>query len=300
MANSSDSGTRHTTNSGSEYTSPANYDNDNEIVVSALFGDSGAAYAAIRELREIGVPVGNISIISRDEGGSAQEGLQGAEGVAHEEVQQEGLTYRASYELPNDEDLPTTEAQMTGRDLPIVTDWEVPPDEPLGGSDRLGIPRDGGMVRRNEAETNADEDIYTDFPGRPGGVNPDSPTAESVSGDVQEATAGRTHVASHAVAGAGIGAIAGLLAGLAGFAIPGIGPFIAAGPLAGILSGIITGGAAGGIIGALSGIGVPDEYAREYAAGIEQGQTLVSVRTDSLSRDPVERVLTANGGEKVR
>lgn len=281
------------------YKPPTDYDGDNQIVVSALFSDAHSASAAILELRDIGVPAGNISMISRDADGAPLEGIAGAPGMAREEIR-EGLTYRTSSELPNDEELPTTAAEMTGSDMPIVTDWEVPPDEPLGGSDRLGLPRDGEKVRRNEAETNADEDIYTDFPDQPGGVSPDSPAAESAASNIQESSAHRTNVASNAAAGAGIGAVAGLLAGLAGLAIPGIGPFIAAGPLAGVLSGIITGGAAGGIIGALSGIGVPDEYAREYAAGIEQGQTLVSVRTDNLSRDPVERVLTANGGEQVR
>ncbi|HYP40848.1 MAG TPA: DUF1269 domain-containing protein, partial [Chloroflexia bacterium] len=65
------------------------------------------------------------------------------------------------------------------------------------------------------------------------------------------------------------------------------------------LGGALAGGAAGGIIGGLSNIGVPEEYAREYAAQIEQGSTLVSVRTDALTRDLVERVLTAHGGESI-
>ena len=287
----------------SNHTLSPGYGDDGWAVVSALFADTTSAHAAIRELRDIGVPAASISLISRDENQSAQDNPQGAAGVAREELAEEGITYRASTELPNDEELPTTEADMTGRDtsdMPIVTDYEVPPNEPLGGSDRLGLPRDGDMVRRNEAETNADEDIYTDFPDQPGGVDPDSPAAESAGSDVQTSSEHNSNVAGNVAAGAGIGALAGLLAGLAGLAIPGVGPFIAAGPLAGVLSGLTTGGAVGGIIGALSGIGVPDEHAREYASAIEQGQILVSVRTDSLSRDHVERVLTANGGEKVR
>lgn len=297
MGNSGDKDTVRPANSA--YNLPPGYNDDNQVVVSALFGDTSSASAAIRELRDIGVPAGNISMISREEEGAAVEGSPGATGVAREEVRGEGLTSRTSSNLPNDEDLPTTEAETTGGDMPIVTDWEVPPNEPLGGSDRLGLPRDGDMVRRDEAETNADEDSYTDFSGQPGGSNSVSPADGSRPSGIQEPSVGHTSVASNAMAGAGIGAVAGLVAGLAGLAIPGVGPFIAAGPLAGVLSGIITGSAAGGIIGALSGIGVPEEYAREYAAGIEQGQTLVSVRTDSLSRDHVERVLTANGGEKV-
>jgi hypothetical protein len=93
--------------------------------------------------------------------------------------------------------------------------------------------------------------------------------------------------------------VAGLLAGIAALAIPGIGPILAAGPLAAALGGMLAGGAVGGIIGALATEGVPEEYARRYAASIEQGETLVSVRTDPLRRDAVERALVAHGGTEV-
>src|SRR5438477_3089519 len=109
----------------------------------------------------------------------------------------------------------------------------------------------------------------------------------------------RTGAAGNAAAGAGIGGLAGLLVGLTELAVPGIGPLAAAGPLATALGGMAAGGEAGGVIGALSSIGVPEEYAREYAASIEQGHTFVSVRTDEVSEELVERVLVANGGENV-
>jgi hypothetical protein len=176
----------------------------------------------------------------------------------------------------------------------------VPPDEPLGGSRQLGLDRDADLVRRNEAQVDADEDIYSDFPDQPGGINPDSPAAARAGADIQEPLKNRTDAGGAAATGAGLGSLAGLLAGLAGLAIPGVGPFIAAGPLAGALSGLVAGGAAGGIIGALSTVGVPEEYAREYASRIEQGHALISVRTDQLSRDLVERVLVANRGDNVQ
>ena len=50
---------------------------------------------------------------------------------------------------------------------------------------------------------------------------------------------------------------------------------------------------------ALSTVGLPEEYIQQYAAQIAQGHTLVIVRADDLTRDPVERVLVANGGENV-
>jgi hypothetical protein len=190
---------------------------------------------------------------------------------------------------------------MTGEDTHVFLDYEVPPDEPLGGSRRLGLRPDSDMVRRNDASPDADVDIYTDFPDRAGGVNPEPPMAAGAAEAATEQIAveeGEERVGS-AVVGAGIGSVAGLLAGIAALAIPGIGPILAAGPLAAALGGMLAGGAAGGIIGALATEGVPEEYARHYAASIEQGQTLVSVRTDALCRDAVERVLVANGGSEV-
>ncbi|HET6262689.1 MAG TPA: hypothetical protein VFG99_10705, partial [Chloroflexia bacterium] len=276
-------------------TTPAN-SADGQTVISALFHDVKSAGAAIQELRELHISADAISVISRDEDQEADPGMAG---VAREEIGDEGLTYRASSELPNDEDLYTTEAEMTGRDVPVVTSFEVPPNEPLGGSDRLGLSRDSDMVRRSEADANADMDIYTDFPDEAGGINPDSPVAIQAGSNVQEPMKERTGTAGTAAVGAGLGGLAGLALGLAGLAIPGVGPFLAAGPLAAALGGALAGGAAGGIIGGLSNIGVPEEYAREYAAQIEQGSTLVSVRTDALTRDLVERVLTAHGGESI-
>src|SRR5438105_3848596 len=96
---------------------------DKQVVVSSLFKDAASAQSAIRELHDIGVPAEDISVISRDQSGTEQIGVQ------HEDLAREDLTYRASDELPNDEDLPT-EAAITGQRLPIVTDFEVPPDEP--------------------------------------------------------------------------------------------------------------------------------------------------------------------------
>lgn len=259
-------------------------------VVSALFPDARAAEAAVRELRNRGVPAEDISLITRDEDQQAPPEGSGLAGVAREEIGDEGLTYRASSELPNYEDLPTTEAYMTGDPMPVVTSFEVPPNEPLGGSDRLGLARDSDMIRRNEAQTNADADIYTDFPDQPGGVNPDSPAAGRA-GQAQEAMENRTDAAGTAVAGASLGGLAGLLVGAAALAIPGVGPFIAAGPIAAALGGMVAGSAAGGVIGALSSVGVPEEYARDYAARIEEGQSLVSVRTTPETRAFVEQTL---------
>jgi len=262
-------------------------------VITGIYVDVQAAEETIRELREFGIPADNISVISRNEDQVDPTALAG---VSHEEVGDEGLAYRASPELPNYEDLPTTVAEQIGDTMPSPSDAAMATE---GGSSREGLSSEDDMVRRNEAETNADQDIYTDFPDKPGGVNPDSPVAGEQEGTVQEPVKNRTPATGGAATGATIGGLGGLLVGLGVLAVPGIGPILAAGPLVGALSGLLAGGAAGGVIGGLSTIGVPEEYARDYASRIEQGHTLISVRTDSVSCDAVERILVANGGQNV-
>ena len=80
-----------------------------------------------------------------------------------------------------------------------------------------------------------------------------------------------------AVGGGVVGGVLGLLAGVGALAIPGIGPIIAGGALASTLAGAGIGAAAGGIIGALAGMGVPEEDARHFERGFQQGGVLVTV-----------------------
>jgi uncharacterized protein (TIGR02271 family) len=80
-----------------------------------------------------------------------------------------------------------------------------------------------------------------------------------------------------AVSGGVLGGVVGLLAGVGALAIPGIGPIIAGGALASTLAGAGIGAAAGGIIGALAGMGVPEEDARHFERGFQQGGVLVTV-----------------------
>lgn len=259
-------------------------------VVSGIFHSQQSAGAAIHELRDLGIPPGDISVISREED-QPDAGLTA--GVNREVIGDEGLAYRPSSELPNHEDLPTTIAEQIG---------ETGDEDIVAGSvstDGAGLSRDDGLVRRNEAETNANIDIYTDFPGEPGGINPDSSVAGRYEDTVQAPTRNRTPAVGTAATGAAIGGLGGLLVGLGVLAVPGIGPILAAGPLAGALGGLLAGSAAGGLVGGLSAIGVPEEYARDYAARIEQGQTLISVRTDEFYADAAERILTANGADDV-
>jgi hypothetical protein len=96
--------------------------------------------------------------------------------------------------------------------------------------------------------------------------------------------------------GAGIGAVlggaAGLLAGIGALAIPGVGPVVAAGALASTLAGAGVGAVVGGLVGALVEAGIPREHADIYAEAVRRGGTLVTVRTDDLSRDRVSDILS--------
>src|SRR5215210_3109140 len=87
--------------------------------------------------------------------------------------------------------------------------------------------------------------------------------------------AGET-AAAGAVGGGVLGGIVGLLAGVGALVIPGIGPIIAGGALASTLAGAGIGAAAGGLIGALVGMGIPEEDARYYESGLQEGGILVT------------------------
>jgi uncharacterized protein (TIGR02271 family) len=83
--------------------------------------------------------------------------------------------------------------------------------------------------------------------------------------------------AAGAITGGALGGLVGALAGIGALVIPGIGPIIAGGALASTLAGAGIGAAAGGLLGALVGMGIPEEEARYYERGLEQGGVLVSV-----------------------
>jgi hypothetical protein len=75
-----------------------------------------------------------------------------------------------------------------------------------------------------------------------------------------------------------IGAIAGALAAVGtSILIPGLG-LVIAGPIAAALAGAGAGGITGGLIGALVGMGIPEERAKIYREGIQNGEIVISVR----------------------
>lgn len=79
------------------------------------------------------------------------------------------------------------------------------------------------------------------------------------------------------VAGAIIGAIAAIGTSLF---IPGLNLLIA-GPLAAGLAGAGAGGLTGGLVGALVGMGMPEDDARAYESGLQEGHIVLGVTTRS-------------------
>jgi len=102
--------------------------------------------------------------------------------------------------------------------------------------------------------------------------------------------------ATGAVSGGVLGGVVGLLAGVGALAIPGIGPIIAGGAFASTLAGAGIGAAAGGIIGALAGMGVPEEDAKHFERGFQQGGVLVTVTADG-DVERAREALRASGAD---
>lgn len=104
-----------------------------------------------------------------------------------------------------------------------------------------------------------------------------------------------------AAIGGGVGAaLAALFAIGTSIAIPGLG-LVVAGPIAAALMGAGAGGATGGLIGALIGAGIPEDRAKEYERGINDGGILIGTRyRDDSHAKELERDFTSYGGNNVR
>ncbi len=95
-----------------------------------------------------------------------------------------------------------------------------------------------------------------------------------------------TELGSKAMEGAGVGSAVGgtlgaVIAGIAAIGtsvlIPGLG-LLVAGPLAAALAGAGAGGLTGGLVGALVGSGIPEDTAKQYESGINDGGIVVGVQ----------------------
>lgn len=104
-----------------------------------------------------------------------------------------------------------------------------------------------------------------------------------------------------AAIGGGVGAaLAALFAVGTSVLIPGLG-LVVAGPIAAALAGAGAGGATGGLIGALIGAGIPEDRARVYEKGINDGGILIGTRyRDSEHAKQLEKDYASYGGTNVR
>ena len=100
--------------------------------------------------------------------------------------------------------------------------------------------------------------------------------------------------------GGTIGAIAGVIAAIGtSVVIPGLG-FVIAGPIAAGLAGAGAGGITGGLIGALVGSGIPEDRAKVYESGINDGHVVMGVhpRNDD-DADYLEQNWRSNRGSEI-
>jgi hypothetical protein len=100
--------------------------------------------------------------------------------------------------------------------------------------------------------------------------------------------------------GGGVGAaLAALFAVGTSVVVPGLG-LVVAGPIAAALAGAGAGGATGGLIGALIGAGIPENRAKEYERGINDGGIVIGTRArDAKHAAELERDFGAYGGTNV-
>jgi uncharacterized protein YjbJ (UPF0337 family) len=100
--------------------------------------------------------------------------------------------------------------------------------------------------------------------------------------------------------GGGIGAaLAALFAVGTSVVIPGLG-LVVAGPIAAALAGAGAGGVTGGLLGALIGAGIPEDRAREYERGLNDGGIVIGTRArDAAHAAELERDFGAYGGTNV-
>ncbi|MFL6467473.1 MAG: hypothetical protein ACJ72Z_05900 [Pyrinomonadaceae bacterium] len=101
--------------------------------------------------------------------------------------------------------------------------------------------------------------------------------------------ADESEVGSKALEGTGVGSIIGgtlgaIIGGAAAIGtnlvVPGLG-LVVAGPIAAALAGAGAGGLTGGLAGALIGWGIPEDRAKLYESGINEGGTVLGVRPRS-------------------
>jgi len=117
-----------------------------------------------------------------------------------------------------------------------------------------------------------------------------------------------SELGSKALEGAGVGSAIGgtlgaVIAGIAAIGtsvlLPGVG-LLVAGPLAAALAGAGAGGLTGGLVGALVGSGIPEDQAKQYEEGINNGGIVMGVQPrNDEDAEYFENEWRTNRGENI-
>ena len=149
---------------------------------------------------------------------------------------------------------------------------------------------------KNAGFTNKQIGIATQDRVRAGKTHSEGTPVDDDPGRIVEETA--SGLAEGAAVGALTGGVIGGLVGLvSSLLIPGIGPLVVGGVLASALMGLGVGAATGGLIGGLVGMGVPEQDARYFDAGLREGRTLVTVSDTEGASEEALGILQRHGAD---
>jgi uncharacterized protein YjbJ (UPF0337 family) len=178
----------------------------------------------------------------------------------------------------------------------------------VGGARDASAPYVTGLYRTPDAATRAYGDLTTKHSYRADDIDVlmSDDTRKRHFGDAEPGKefSGGTKAAEGlgkgSAIGGGIGAALGALFVVgSSVVIPGLG-LVVAGPIAAALAGAGAGGAAGGLIGALIGAGIPEERARQYERGINEGGIVIGTRArDARHAEELERDFGTYGGSDI-
>ena len=165
-----------------------------------------------------------------------------------------------------------------------------------------------GLYRSPESASRAYESLTTQHGYKSDDINVvmSDATRKRHFGDVTPGTelSGGTKAAEGFGKGSAIGggvgaALAAIFAVGTSVAVPGLG-LVVAGPIAAALLGAGAGGATGGLIGALVGAGIPEDRAKDYERGINDGGIVIGTRArDAKHAEELERDFGTYGGTNV-
>lgn len=177
-----------------------------------------------------------------------------------------------------------------------------------GNNDVVGSGNKSGMMTGMFRDRESAEKAYGSLTSRGYASEDINLMMSDKTRDTHFADGANSELGSKALEGAGVGSAIGgtlgaVIAGIAAIGtsvlLPGVGLLIA-GPLAAALAGAGAGGLTGGLIGALVGSGIPEEQAKQYEEGINNGGIVMGVNPrNQEDADYFENEWRTNKGEQI-